>query len=156
MDDWLSNLWQPLLILFLPLLPPSRGFYLASRSSALWRLICFNTWGVNSLPAAAAATPTPTPTPAATPPTDLDFDWRSYYVSRPRVLMEGCYVAEMTYAREGERGFQVGVGKGGGGVGGEGEEEEEEEELKEEEEKEEQELKEEEELEKSIIFLVEA
>ena len=33
-------------------------------------------------------------------------DWRGFYLSRPRVLLNGCYIARMTYAREGERGFQ--------------------------------------------------
>ena len=28
----------------------SRGFYLAARSSNLWRIICFNTWGMNNIP----------------------------------------------------------------------------------------------------------
>jgi hypothetical protein len=32
--------------------------------------------------------------------------WRTYYLSRPRVLLDGCYIAKMSYAREGEKGFQ--------------------------------------------------
>ncbi len=72
-----------------------RSFYLASRSSSVWRLICFNTWGVNSL-------------------TELvddglagdEIDWRACFMSRPRVLLEGCYISRMTYLRQGERGFQ--------------------------------------------------
>ncbi len=68
-----------------------RGFYLASRASDLWRLICFNTWGVNSLPEHSS---------------DREVDWRAFYMSRPRVLLSGCYIASISYAREGERGFQ--------------------------------------------------
>jgi F-box protein 9 len=64
-----------------------RGLFLAARSSDLWRLICLNTWGLNNLP--------------LSPPC-----WRAYFLSRPRVLLHGCYVASMTYVREGERGFQ--------------------------------------------------
>ena len=65
----------------------SRGFYLAARSSELWRLICLRTWGMNNLPMQCA-------------------DWRAYYLKRPRILFHGCYIAKMSYVREGERSFQ--------------------------------------------------
>jgi len=64
-----------------------RCFYVASRSPDLWRIICLNMWGANALP--------------------VDADcWRKYFLSRPRVLLDGCYIAKISYAREGERGFQ--------------------------------------------------
>ena len=33
-------------------------------------------------------------------------DWRKFYLGRPRVQFSGCYIAKMTYVREGERSFQ--------------------------------------------------
>jgi len=62
-------------------------FYVASRSPDLWRIISLNMWGANALPLDAGC-------------------WRTYFLSRPRVLLDGCYIAKISYAREGERGFQ--------------------------------------------------
>jgi len=64
-----------------------RCFYVASRSPDLWRIICLNMWGANALPLDTGC-------------------WRSYFLSRPRVLLDGCYIAKVSYAREGEQGFQ--------------------------------------------------
>jgi len=47
-----------------------RGFYRAARASDLWRLICFNTWGLNGLPLKCD-------------------DWRGLYLKKPRVLLPG-------------------------------------------------------------------
>lgn len=65
----------------------SRGFYLASRSGDLWRLICVKTWGVNAM----------TINPRC---------WRDHYIDCPRVKLNGCYIARNSYVREGERSFQ--------------------------------------------------
>ena len=69
-----------------------RGFYLAARSSDIWRLICLRTWGVKVLPIGIKKKVT-------------NNDWRSFFLSRPRVHLNGCYISKMTYMREGERSF---------------------------------------------------
>ena len=69
-----------------------RGFYLASRSSDIWRLICLRTWGVKVLPLSLKDQV-------------KNNDWRYFFLTRPRVHHNGCYIAKMSYMREGERSF---------------------------------------------------
>lgn len=69
-----------------------RGFYLASRSSDIWRLVCLRTWGVTVLPISLKKKV-------------QNNDWRTFFLKRPRVHMNGCYISKMTYMREGERAF---------------------------------------------------
>lgn len=64
-----------------------RGFYLASRSKDIWRLVCLNTWGASSIVSEPKC-------------------WRKYFIETPRINLNGCYIAKVTYLREGERGFQ--------------------------------------------------
>jgi len=67
-----------------------RGFFLASRASDIWRLVCVQTWGLAGLPME-----------------EPGFGgWRTLFISRPRVNFNGCYISKMSYLREGERGFQ--------------------------------------------------
>jgi len=69
-----------------------RGFYVASRSSDIWRLICLRTWNVKVLPLSLKKKV-------------HNNDWRSFFLKRPRVHLSGCYISKMTYMREGERSF---------------------------------------------------
>ncbi len=55
-----------------------RGFYLASRSSDIWRLVCVETWGVSGLPIEEPSLG----------------GWRELYLSRPRVNLNGCYLSK--------------------------------------------------------------
>jgi len=66
-----------------------RGFYVASRTSDIWRRICIQTW--------VAGLPIEEPSLGG---------WRTIFLSRPRVNFNGCYISRVTYLREGERGFQ--------------------------------------------------
>jgi len=70
-----------------------RGFYLASRSSDLWRPICLRTWGVHVIPLSLKKQ------------LKEKNDWRTLFLKRPRVHLSGCYISKMTYMREGERSF---------------------------------------------------
>jgi len=70
-----------------------RGFYLASRSSDLWRPICLRTWGVHVVPLSLKKQ------------LKEKNDWRTLFLKRPRVHLSGCYISKMTYMREGERSF---------------------------------------------------
>ena len=65
-----------------------RGFFLASRASDIWRLVCVQTWGLAGLPMEEPGS------------------WRTLFIMRPRVNFNGCYISKMSYLREGERGFQ--------------------------------------------------
>jgi len=67
-----------------------RGFFVASRASDIWRLVCVQTWGLAGLPMEEPG---------------ID-GWRTLFITRPRVNFNGCYISRMTYLREGERGFQ--------------------------------------------------
>ena len=75
-----------------------RGFYLASRAPDLWRLICLQTWGLESIDAL--------PHSIKNNLRNSGNDWRTHFLKNPRVHLNGCYIAKMTYMREGERGFQ--------------------------------------------------
>ena len=67
-----------------------RGFFLASRASDIWRLVCVQTWGLTGLPMEEPGLG----------------GWRTLFLSRPRVNFDGCYISRVSYLREGERGFQ--------------------------------------------------
>ena len=75
-----------------------RGFYLASRSSDIWRLMCLQTWGIESVDALGPSIKNNL--------NNYGNDWRNYFLTNPRVHFTGCYIAKMSYMREGERGFQ--------------------------------------------------
>ena len=75
-----------------------RGFYLASRSSDIWRLVCLHVWGIESTDALNASIKNNIK--------NNDYNWRNYFVENPRVHLNGCYIAKISYMREGERGFQ--------------------------------------------------
>jgi len=66
-----------------------RGFYLAARDEEIWRLVCGRVLGSTGLLAKQS-----------------DCLYRDFYISKPRVLLNGCYISKMTYIREGERSFQ--------------------------------------------------
>jgi len=68
-----------------------RGFYLVARSSDVWRLICLKTWGLKVMPKKKKLA--------------VISDWRSVFLQRPRVHLNGCYISKMSYMREGERSF---------------------------------------------------
>ena len=67
-----------------------RGFYLAARSSDVWRRIALRTWGVKVLPVNMKI---------------KNQDWRSFFLRRHRIHHGGCYISKMSYMREGERSF---------------------------------------------------
>lgn len=67
----------------------SRGFYLCTRDSEIWRLACAKVWGVN----------------CGTKPEPF-LSWREMFISRPRLLFNGCYISKTTYIRDGENSFQ--------------------------------------------------
>ena len=75
-----------------------RGFYLASRSSDVWRLLCLHVWGIESTEALSSAVKNNLK--------NNEYNWRNYFVENPRVHLNGCYIAKISYMREGERGFQ--------------------------------------------------
>ena len=83
-----------------------RGFYVAARSADIWRLVCLRTWGLNTAPIELQPALEPESETADT----VNYNgnvWRNYYLSRPRVQLNGCYIARMSYFRQGERRFQV-------------------------------------------------
>ncbi|XP_059475965.1 F-box only protein 9 [Neocloeon triangulifer] len=63
-----------------------RGFYLAAHDNELWRLICKRQWGCA---------------------VEGRRKWRVEFDRRPRVRVDGCYIARVTYARPGELSFQT-------------------------------------------------
>ncbi|KAG8199518.1 hypothetical protein JTE90_009364 [Oedothorax gibbosus] len=65
-----------------------RGFYLCSRDSEIWRLICLRTWDVN----------TDTPNRYGC--------WRNMFLQRPHLSFNGVYISKTTYVRYGESSFQ--------------------------------------------------
>ena len=60
--------------IFLISLQVCRGFYLASRSSDIWRLVCLRTWGVTVLPISLKKKV-------------QNNDWRAFFLKRPRYLI---------------------------------------------------------------------
>ena len=76
-----------------------RGFYLASRSPDIWRLVCLQTWGLESADTLFVSVKNKLKNSHAD-------NWRNYFIKNPRVHLNGCYIAKMSYMREGERGFQ--------------------------------------------------
>lgn len=70
-----------------------RGFYLAARSNVIWKSVCQRTWGVENIPREIKTEA-------------INTSWRKIYFTKPRAQLHGCYIAKMTYLREGERGFQ--------------------------------------------------
>ena len=75
-----------------------RGFYMASASSELWRPICLKAWGINSYEHLDNLTKDDLK--------NCGNEWRCLFLKNPRVHFNGCYVANISYIREGERGFQ--------------------------------------------------
>lgn len=66
----------------------SRGFYLLSRDTEIWRLICkVGGLDVAKLPSAFAS-------------------WREMYLDRKKIFFNGCYISKTTYIRHGENSFQ--------------------------------------------------
>lgn len=74
-----------------------RGFYLASRSNDVWKPVCLRTWGFEKIPNDIELT---------RKKNGNVLSWRQFYLTRPRVQLHGCYIARMSYLRQGERGFQ--------------------------------------------------
>ncbi|KAM3967053.1 F-box only protein 9 isoform 2-T2 [Aphomia sociella] len=68
----------------------SRGFYVAARDPDIWRTLCVKTWGIE----------------CGTPRGGGFVSWRHMFVSRPRLLLHGCYISKTTYLRHGENSFQ--------------------------------------------------
>jgi hypothetical protein len=58
-----------------------RGFYLAANDNELWRLICRRAWGCA---------------------VEGRRKWRTEFDRRPRVRVDGFYIAKVTYVRPGE------------------------------------------------------
>ncbi|XP_052758166.1 F-box only protein 9 [Galleria mellonella] len=67
-----------------------RGLYVAARDPDIWRTLCVKTWGIE----------------CGTPRSGGYLSWRHMYVSRPRLLLHGCYISKTTYLRHGENSFQ--------------------------------------------------
>ncbi|CAB3387114.1 Hypothetical predicted protein [Cloeon dipterum] len=63
-----------------------RGFYLTAQDNELWRLICRRAWGCQ---------------------VEGRRKWRLEFDRRPRVRVDGCYIARITYVRPGELSFQT-------------------------------------------------
>ncbi|XP_013192861.1 F-box only protein 9 [Amyelois transitella] len=68
----------------------SRGWLLLARAAPLYRDLCVRTWGVECGTPRALGFPS----------------WRDMYISRPRLLLHGCYISKTTYLRQGENSFQ--------------------------------------------------
>ena len=77
-----------------------RGFYLASRSSDIWRLVCLHVWGIESTDALNSSIKNNIK--------NNDYNWRNYFVENPRVHLNGCYIAKISYMREGGDGPAMG------------------------------------------------
>lgn len=75
-----------------------RGFYLASRTSDIWRQLSLKTWGIESFDALSSTVKSNIKNSGE--------NWRDYFITNPRVHLNGCYIAKISYMREGERGFQ--------------------------------------------------
>ena len=75
-----------------------RGFYLASRSSDIWRRVCLKTWNIESFEALSDSIKNNL--------NNEEHNWRKYFLANPRVHLNGCYIAKVSYMRQGERGFQ--------------------------------------------------
>ena len=75
-----------------------RGFYLASRSSDIWRLVCLQIWGIESVEALSSSVKNNLK--------NSNNDWRKCFLTNPRVHLNGCYISKISYTREGERSFQ--------------------------------------------------
>ncbi|XP_053605656.1 F-box only protein 9 [Plodia interpunctella] len=67
-----------------------RGLYVLARDRDLYRDLCLSTWGVE----------------CGTPRGLGLGSWREMYISRPRLLLHGCYISKTTYLRQGENSFQ--------------------------------------------------
>lgn len=65
-----------------------KGFFICSRDSEIWRLICQSLWGVNCGGLSNHIT------------------WREMYLKRPHLNFTGCYISKTTYVRQGENSFQ--------------------------------------------------
>ncbi|KAG8296375.1 F-box only protein 9 [Homalodisca vitripennis] len=65
-----------------------RGFYVCSRDSEIWRLVCVRVWGVNCGGLSEYKS------------------WREMFILRPRLHFNGCYISKTTYVRSGENSFQ--------------------------------------------------
>ncbi|XP_046656494.1 F-box only protein 9-like isoform X2 [Daphnia pulicaria] len=67
----------------------SRGLYVCSRDSEIWKLACLSVWN----------------SPAS--PTTLGFtNYRDMFIYRPRLHFHGCYISKTSYVRQGENSFQ--------------------------------------------------
>ena len=75
-----------------------RGFYLASRSSDIWRSICLQTWGIPSYDELSSHIQNQIE--------HTETEWRTYFFSNPRIHFHGYYFGDISYIREGERGFE--------------------------------------------------
>ena len=69
-----------------------RGFYLVTRDTDIWRLVCVRTWGARNVDSDILAS--------------YDNCWRHMYIERPRLNFSGSYISRTTYIRHGEQAFQ--------------------------------------------------
>ena len=75
-----------------------RGFYIASRSSDIWRLICLQTWAIPSYDELSSHIQSQLE--------NTETEWRRCFISNPRIHFHGYYFGDISYIREGERGFE--------------------------------------------------
>lgn len=69
----------------------SKGFYLCTRDTEIWRLACIKVWGLQATILTASGYAS----------------WREMFINRPRVCFNGSYISKTSYLRYGERSFQV-------------------------------------------------
>lgn len=69
-----------------------RGFYVLSREPQIWRSACTLMWSTKILEEKILI--------------DYNNDWRSLFIERPRVNVNGAYISKASYVRQGEASFQ--------------------------------------------------
>nr|CAH0098555.1 unnamed protein product [Daphnia galeata] len=67
----------------------SRGLYVCSRDSEIWKLACLSVWNSPNSPSTFGFT-----------------DYRDMFIYRPRLQFHGCYISKTSYVRQGENSFQ--------------------------------------------------
>ncbi|KAF2360088.1 F-box domain [Trinorchestia longiramus] len=78
-----------------------RGFFLLSRSEALWKKACQRVWGFD-------CSPYTSPSEHGSHLNELQLgqcSWRSMYLTRPKPRYNGCYISKISYFRSGECNF---------------------------------------------------
>ncbi len=96
--------------LFLPIFQVSRGLYVCSRDSEIWKLACLryatfklDSFAVLNDPEFCFSSVWNSPN---SPSTFGFTDYRDMFIYRPRLQFHGCYISKTSYVRQGENSFQ--------------------------------------------------